>query len=187
MDAIEADARGVRVGAVTGVTEGRCDDSDGEHTATGSHDLPGLIMFRPSVEDEGILVDTLEASDGQARRIRAGIARGGEDDADACAIMPADRVCGIGQASARGRVAEREEVSVEERQDDLHLGIAEAAVELDHPQAVRRQHQPGIEDAAIGDATGGERAYRGVERITWPGRFYRSDIAASEGRVHATA
>ena len=32
-----------------------------------------------------------------------------------------------------------------------------------------------------------ERAYRGVERITWPGRFYRSDIAASEGRVHSTA
>ena len=32
-----------------------------------------------------------------------------------------------------------------------------------------------------------ERAYLGAERITWPGRFYRSDIAASEGRVHSTA
>jgi len=32
-----------------------------------------------------------------------------------------------------------------------------------------------------------ERAYEGAERITWRGRFYRSDIAASEGRVHQTA
>jgi phosphoribosylamine--glycine ligase len=32
-----------------------------------------------------------------------------------------------------------------------------------------------------------DRAYVAVERITWKGRFYRSDIAASEGRVHSTA
>ncbi len=32
-----------------------------------------------------------------------------------------------------------------------------------------------------------DRAYAGVERITWRGRSYRSDIAASEGRVEATA
>ena len=32
-----------------------------------------------------------------------------------------------------------------------------------------------------------ERAYEAAERITWRGRFYRSDIAASEGRVHQTA
>jgi len=32
-----------------------------------------------------------------------------------------------------------------------------------------------------------ERAYAGAERITWRGRFYRSDIAATEGRVQVTA
>lgn len=32
-----------------------------------------------------------------------------------------------------------------------------------------------------------DRAYRAAERITWTGRFYRSDIAASEGRVQVTA
>jgi phosphoribosylamine--glycine ligase len=32
-----------------------------------------------------------------------------------------------------------------------------------------------------------DRAYLGAERITWPGRFYRSDIAASEGPVQTTA
>lgn len=32
-----------------------------------------------------------------------------------------------------------------------------------------------------------ERAYAGAERITWAGRFYRSDIAASEDRVEVTA
>jgi phosphoribosylamine---glycine ligase len=32
-----------------------------------------------------------------------------------------------------------------------------------------------------------DRAYVAAERITWPGRFYRSDIAASEGRVGITA
>ena len=38
---------------------------------------------------------------------------------------------------------------------------------------------------AQGDTPAGarERAYAGAERITWPGRFYRSDIAASEGPV----
>jgi phosphoribosylamine--glycine ligase len=32
-----------------------------------------------------------------------------------------------------------------------------------------------------------DRAYAGAERVTWRGRFYRSDIAASEGRVEITA
>jgi phosphoribosylamine---glycine ligase len=32
-----------------------------------------------------------------------------------------------------------------------------------------------------------DRAYLAAERITWRGRFYRSDIAASEGRVEITA
>jgi phosphoribosylamine--glycine ligase len=32
-----------------------------------------------------------------------------------------------------------------------------------------------------------DRAYVAAERITWRGRFYRSDIAASEGRVEITA
>ena len=32
-----------------------------------------------------------------------------------------------------------------------------------------------------------DRAYVAAERITWEGRFYRSDIAASEGRVQITA
>jgi phosphoribosylamine---glycine ligase len=32
-----------------------------------------------------------------------------------------------------------------------------------------------------------DRAYAAAERITWRGRFYRSDIAASEGRVEITA
>jgi phosphoribosylamine--glycine ligase len=32
-----------------------------------------------------------------------------------------------------------------------------------------------------------DRAYGAVERVTWRGRFYRSDIAASEGRVEITA
>ncbi|HEY8807413.1 MAG TPA: phosphoribosylamine--glycine ligase [Candidatus Limnocylindria bacterium] len=32
-----------------------------------------------------------------------------------------------------------------------------------------------------------DRAYAAAERITWRGRFYRSDIAASEGRVQVTA
>lgn len=32
-----------------------------------------------------------------------------------------------------------------------------------------------------------DRAYAGAERITWAGRFYRSDIAASEGQVQVRA
>ena len=35
-------------------------------------------------------------------------------------------------------------------------------------------------------AAGGAAHLAGAERITWPGRFYRSDIAASEGRVQVT-
>jgi phosphoribosylamine--glycine ligase len=42
---------------------------------------------------------------------------------------------------------------------------------------------------AQGDTTphAREKAYRAAERIEWKGRFYRSDIAASEGRVEMTA
>lgn len=46
-----------------------------------------------------------------------------------------------------------------------------------------------IHVVAQGDTPAGarERAYRGAEQITWAGRFYRSDIAASEGSVQITA
>src|SRR2546430_1442840 len=42
---------------------------------------------------------------------------------------------------------------------------------------------------AQGDTTAHARAkaYEAAERISWTGRFYRSDIAASEGRVQVTA
>ena len=47
------------------------------------------------------------------------------------------------------RRAARREIVVDQRQDDLRFGIAEAHVELDHLRAVARQHQAGIEKAAV--------------------------------------
>ena len=39
------------------------------------------------------------------------------------------------------------EVALEQRQDRLGLGVAEADVELEHPRAVGGQHQPGVQAA----------------------------------------
>ena len=54
-----------------------------------------------------------------------------------------------GSAPSAARPAARQQIAVDQRQHDLRLGIAEPDVELDDLRAVARQHQPGVEKAAI--------------------------------------
>jgi hypothetical protein len=48
------------------------------------------------------------------------------------------------------RLAHRDEVGVQERENIHGLGIAHSGVVLEEPDAVRGQHEPAVEDAAIG-------------------------------------
>ena len=50
------------------------------------------------------------------------------------------------EIAGRRRGEGLEQVALETRQDDLGLGVAEAAVELEHPRPVLRQHQAGVEE-----------------------------------------
>ena len=65
--------------------------------------------------------------------VTAASSRGGE--LDALEVAP------------RSRGERAEEVALQTGQDRLGLGVAEAAVELEHFRSVRRQHQPGEEHA----------------------------------------
>ena len=51
------------------------------------------------------------------------------------------------EVAPRSRRERAEEVSLQTGQDRLGLGVAEAAVELEHLRPVRRQHQPGEKHA----------------------------------------
>ena len=51
------------------------------------------------------------------------------------------------EIAARGRGEQREQIGLEQRENRLRLRIAEAAVELEHPRAVRGEHEPRVEQA----------------------------------------
>ena len=94
-----------------------------------------------------------------------GIVAGGQHDSHGGARPRADRA--RVQLPHGGRSQHVEEVAVEERHERLRLRVAEAAVVLEHPRPVRRQHQPREERADEGVPAGGElgddRAAREVD------------------------
>ena len=58
-----------------------------------------------------------------------------------------DRKRVTGEIASRRRGEHGQEIRLEQRQQRLRLGIAEPAVELEHPRPVRGQHQAGVEQA----------------------------------------
>ena len=58
--------------------------------------------------------------------------------------------------SLRAGQEQLRQVEIEQRQDDLRLRIAEAAVELERHRSLGGEHQPGIERAAIGPPLGAQ-------------------------------
>ena len=93
--------------------------------------------------------------DGKALFIVLRVAVGRHDDAAGGAIGEFD--LRFGERAVAAGLHDRQQVALEQRQDDLCLGVAEAAVVFDDLRAVRRQHQAKIQAAA-------ERAPLGVHR-----------------------
>ncbi len=58
-----------------------------------------------------------------------------------------------------------QQVALEPGQERLGLGIAEAAVELDHFRAVGRDHQPGVQDAPVRPPLARHRLHRGFQDL----------------------
>ena len=71
----------------------------------------------------------------------------GDHDRDRGGVPPAQRPV-VGQLAGRGGVQEATERGLQQRQQRLRLRVAEAAVELDHPDTARRQRETGVQQAA---------------------------------------
>ena len=82
-----------------------------------------------------------------------GIPLGGENHADR--RVGGEARCGH-QCPGGDLGQQRREVALETGDDDLGLGVAEPDVELEDLRARRREHQPGVEDAAVVDAAGAQ-------------------------------
>jgi hypothetical protein len=96
------------------------------------------------MEDDGPgLLGLLDPFDRGAGIARARIVAGCEDDRD-CSILGC-RQLGVAKIAACCRPQVWKQVALEARQQRLRLRVAEAAVELEHPWALVRQHQAGKE------------------------------------------
>ena len=91
----------------------------------------------------------LDALDGAAANRVVGVALGGDHHAQRCAVAQPER--SVEAATVPGGDAEQGlgQVAVEQRQQDLRLGVAEAGVELEDHRSGIGQHQPGVQHAAV--------------------------------------
>ena len=81
---------------------------------------------------------------------------------------------------------QRQQVAVEPREQRLRLGIAEAAVELDHAQPVLGPHQPRVEEALERRAAAGELAeHRQVHGLEDLCRLRVGDVGQRREGAHA--
>ena len=114
----------------------------------------------------------LDPADRRAAVAVRGIVAGGEHDRDgrASAAARADAA----EIAGGGGGEHREQVAVEQRQQRLRLGIAEAAVVLEHARAVGGQHEPREERPDEGAAArrelGQHRAAGEVDELARPRR-----------------
>src|SRR5438093_5163510 len=121
------------------------DRGHGQDTAAVRHE-PSVAHRRPALEDEGAvgfgLCDPVDRGAGVVASLRVLGAR--ENDGDGSVAAFTKRLdCA---STRRGREG-IEEIALEPRQQGLRLRIAEPGVELEHANAVVRQHQAGEEAA----------------------------------------
>ena len=107
------------------------------------------MQCRPGVEDQrAACLRVLDPVDLAAAVAGLGIAAGCNDDGDGGTGRKPE--LDAGQVAMGHRCTCLEQVTVDERQHGLGLGIAEAAVELQHRRPVGRQHEPGEEQTDKG-------------------------------------
>ena len=95
-----------------------------------------------------------QAGDRRAEHGRVGVAGRGGHHGEGRAVAHLDgRRVELAAAAGQRQLGE---IGVEQRQDRLRLGVAEAAVELEQLRSVGGQHQPGVQHADVRRAAGGE-------------------------------
>src|SRR4051812_20354957 len=143
---VEPDQSGGFVGAVAGLVQPRSEGGHVQDPAT-VRDEPALLLGRPRVEDAG--ARCLGLSDACDRRSAVSALRvfaGRQHDGDRGLV--ASGQVDARQLAAGGRGERCEQVALEPRQEHLCLGIAEAAIELEHAPAFGREHQARVEQPA---------------------------------------
>jgi hypothetical protein len=146
----------------TGVGEVDAAAGDGEHPAAGGHEVAGGVAgdtggeHLDAVDGPG----PVEALDAVAGAGRLGVALGRADDGDAA--VGAERRLADERAGRRRR-QQLGQVGRHAGQDRLGLRIAEADVVLDHPGAVRGEHETGVEEAPVVDAAALQLGQRGLD------------------------
>jgi hypothetical protein len=119
------------------------------------------------MEDEALGFRLVDALDRCSRVPVLGIAPARQDHGDRRLVGD----FGAGRADiSRGRCREcLQEVTFDPRQDRLCLGVAEAAIELEHLRPLLRQHQPGVQESYERDAAsrklGEHRKMHGREQV----------------------
>ena len=167
------------VGGASCFLDARAQADDIEDAAA-VRDEPPVVQGRPGVEDERAgrlrVLDSLDRGPGVAAR---GVVAGGEHDGHGGAVRELRFLREVAGE-------EREEVALEPREEALGLGIAEAAVELDHAQSVVRPHQARVEEAVERGAAARELAeHRQVHRLEDLRRLVVGDVGQRRERSHA--
>ena len=110
------------------------------------------------------------------------IALGGDHHGHRGAGPPLGR-CGGGQVAGRGGVQQRRQRGAEAVEHHLRLRVAEAGVELDHPQAGRGQAQARVQQAAVRRAAPAHGVHgRADDSCPWPARPGRPAPTAAARR-----
>ena len=133
---------------------------DAEHAAAGRDeraiDEHGGRVGDRDARDRGRGIQALDRPAGDRL---VGVALAGEHDDDA-RVVRERRIRHAAEAAGRGREQQLRQRGVEPGEHDLGLGVAEPRVELDDPDALRRDDEPAVEEADERGALGLERADR---------------------------
>ena len=122
-----------------------------EHTTAGGHQPTGRVRAHPGRVDRHAVQarHCVQAVDHVAGAWGPGVALGGRDDRDVRVVGHR----GFGADPAVGRLGEQlGQVVGQAGHHHLRLGVTEAHVVLDELGAVRGEHEPGVQDAAVVDA-----------------------------------
>lgn len=150
LHAVEVDVFYGAIDVFDGLGQGGTGVGDAEDAATAGDDAFGS-GFGAGVEDRGaFLFGFGDSMDQVARADFAGIAGGGEDDADGW-VLAEGEVGGI-DAARGGGVEEGAEVAFDAVEEGLGFGVAEADIVLEDFRSGGGHHQSGVKEAGKGGA-----------------------------------
>ena len=145
--ALEADPRDVFVCDCTRLGQIAPARHDRQDAPAGRHDAALVVQRRARVEHLDTIVDGVQARDRRARGVGPGVSAARHRDGDGRLLAPGDRAVGD-RLAARRRRERCEQIALDPRQHRLRLGVAEAAVELEHVDRGIVDHQPRVHQAS---------------------------------------